>query len=157
MTDKDGERRMKRQPCSSSNSVLEGDLELAAQYNIIDQLKVLETDMGFYVVAIFADKVKILEVHKNKGLPDWFYILSQLLAEPGKEWYLTTRRDRESPRLFKDLKRLNEYLQEKDPRDGFTLIRNQELPGTPKTKVGRGVLTLGAKKAKIEAKAIQVP
>ncbi|WP_372371939.1 hypothetical protein [Xanthomonas axonopodis] len=154
MTDKDGERRMKRQPCSPSNSVLEGDLELAAQYNIIDELKVLETDLGFYVVALFKDKVNFLEKHKSKGLPEWFYILSQLLAEPGKEWYLTTRRDRESPRLFKDLKRLNEYLQEKDPRDGFVLIRNQDLPGTPKTKVGRAALPLAAKRAKIETTVI---
>ncbi|WP_274508711.1 hypothetical protein [Xanthomonas campestris] len=154
MTDQDGQERMKRPPCSPSNSMLEGDLELAAGFKIVDELKVLETDLGFYVVAQFADKFNFLEEHKSKGLPEWFYILSQLLAEPGKEWYLTTRRDRESPRLFKDLKRLNEFLQEKDPNGGFVLIRNQDLPGTPKTKVGRAALPLTVKRAKIETTVI---
>lgn len=134
MTDIDSRARMKRLPCTVSNSILEADLELGAKHNIIAELQVLETEHGFYVVANFADKSRILDRHKGKGLPEWFYVLAQLLSEPGKDWFLTTRRDRESPRLFKDLKRLNEFLIEKSPTSGFVLLRGQELPGTAKPK-----------------------
>ncbi|MCF3642940.1 hypothetical protein LXM94_23525 [Rhizobium sp. TRM95111] len=95
--------------------------------------------MGFYVVATFSDHTHILKQHKGKGLPEWFYVLAQLLAEPGKEWYLTTRRDRSSPRLFKDLMRLNDHLKEMYPTESFTLMRNQAMPGTPKTKVQKPI------------------
>ena len=125
---------MKRQPCEPSNSILEGDLELAAKHNIIEKLKVMETKIGFYLVAEFADKSNVLDKHKRTGLPDWFYIIAQLLSEPGKEWYLTTRRDRTVPKVFKDLKRMNDHLKEAYPTESFVLIRDQDFPGVPKTK-----------------------
>ena len=99
---------MTRHPCSPENSILEGDLELAVIQNTLDELKVMETTEGFYVVVLLK----------------W--------AE-GKEWYLTTRRDRFMPKVFKDLKRLNDHIREAYPTDSFTLFRNQELPPRPKT------------------------
>ncbi len=118
-----------RPPCSASNSILEPDLELAAKHNIIDQLEVLETDDGFYLLATFADHGEVLKQSRGQGLPEWFYILAQLLSEPNKQWYLTTRRDRDSPRLFKDLKRLNEHLKDKYPLNSFTLHRHVKIAG----------------------------
>lgn len=134
MTDPQHRTDMKRQPCSPSNSILEGDLELAAKQQIIEKLKVMETPVGFYVIAEFSDKSHVLDKHKGTGLPEWFYIIAQLLSEPGKEWYLTTRRDRTVPKVFKDLKRLNDHLKEAYPTDSFVLIRGQDVPGIPKTK-----------------------
>ncbi|QGG78963.1 hypothetical protein [Pseudomonas syringae] len=125
-------------PCSPANSILEGDLELAASHGIIQKLNVMETPAGFYVSALFADKTHVLKRYKGSGLPEWFYVIAQLLSEPGKEWYLTTRRDRESPKIFKDLNRLNDHLKEFYPTDSFELIRNRDVPGKPKTKGLKG-------------------
>lgn len=99
---------MKRIPCSPANSILESDLELSVQQQTLEKLKVMETPEGFYVIA----QVKWAE---------------------GKEWYLTTRRDRTKPRLYKDLKRLNDHLREAYPTDSFELFRNQSVP--PKGKL----------------------
>lgn len=92
--------------CSPENSILEGDLELAVLQETIDQIQVMETPVGFYVVVLLK----------------W--------AE-GKQWYLTTRRDRHTPKVFKDLKRLNDHLRELYPTDSFVLFRNMELPPQP--------------------------
>lgn len=94
---------MTRHPCSPENSILESDLEIAVLQNAIKELKVMETPEGFYVVVL-------------------------LKWAKGKEWYLTTRRDRYMPKVFKDLKRLNDHIREAYPTDRFTLFRNQELP-----------------------------
>lgn len=92
--------------CSPENSILEGDLELAVLQKTIDRIQVMETPVGFYVVVLLK----------------W--------AE-GKQWYLTTRRDRHTPKVFKDLKRLNDHLRELYPTDSFVLFRNMELPPQP--------------------------
>jgi len=92
-----------RPSCNPENSILEGDLELAVLQKTINKLKVMETTQGFYVVVL----LKWVE---------------------GKEWYLTTRRNRNAPKIFKDLKRLNDHLKEVYPTDSFELIRNQQLP-----------------------------
>jgi hypothetical protein len=109
MTDPNDDRaNMKKLPCSPENSILEGDLELAVLQKTLDALKVMETPVGFYVIALLK----------------W--------AE-GKEWYLTTRRDRNMPKIFKDLSRLNDHLKETYPTESFELFRNQELPPRPKS------------------------
>ncbi len=97
-----------KQPCSPANSILESDLELAAQQQTIEKLKVIETPEGFYVIA-------------------------QFLWAEGKEWYLTTRRKRTEPRLFKDLKRLNDHLKAY-PTHGFELFRDQSMPSKAKAQ-----------------------
>lgn len=94
---------MNRTPCSPANSILEGDLDLAVQQETLKKLIVAETPEGFYVVA-------------------------QLKWAGNKEWYLTTRRERTKPKLFKDLKRLNDHLKEAYPTDSFELLRNQTVP-----------------------------
>jgi len=117
---------MKQAPCSPANSVLEGDLQLAVKHQIIKSLTVVETPVGFSVVIEFSGKTNILKQHRQAGLPDWFHILVQLLVTPGKQWYLTTRRNRTRPRIFKDLSRLNDYLRQTCPDNGFTLVRTQQ-------------------------------
>jgi hypothetical protein len=102
-------KQMNLLPCSLANSILEGDLELAAQQQTIDRLVVMETPEGFYVIAKF------------------------LWAE-GKEWYLTTRRNRSEPRLYKDLIRLNNNMKAIYPTIGFELLRNQQMPPTAPKK-----------------------
>lgn len=90
-------------PCSLASSILEGDLELAAQQQTLDKLIVMETPSGFYVIARF-------------------------LWAKDRDWYLTTRRKRTEPRLYKDLIRLNKNMKEIFPTVGFELLRNQNLP-----------------------------
>jgi len=100
---------MKLPPCSPENSILEGDLELAVLHQkAVEKLKVMETPVGFYVV-VFLKWAK------------------------GKEWYLTTRRDRYTPKIFKCLKLMNDRMREAYPTDRFELFRNQELPPRPKS------------------------
>lgn len=94
---------MNRPTCSPANSILEGDLELAVQQQTLKKLAVAETADGFYVIA-------------------------QLKWAGAKEWYLTTRRERTKPRLFKDLKRLNEHLKVAYPTESVEILRNQEVP-----------------------------
>lgn len=89
-------------PCSPANSVLEGDLEFAIQQETLKKLVVAETPEGYYVVAEFK----------------W----------ADKEWYLTTRRERSQPKLFKDLNRLNDHLKTAYPTDSIEILRNQKLP-----------------------------
>jgi len=94
---------MNRTPCSPANSILEGDLDLAVLQQTLIKLIVAETPEGFYVIA-------------------------KLKWAGNKEWYLTTRRERTKPKLFKDLKRLNDHLKEAYPTDSFELLRNQVVP-----------------------------
>lgn len=90
-------------PCGPANSLLEGDLELAVQQHTLTQLSIAETPEGFYVIA-------------------------RLRWADSKDWYLTTRRERTRPRLFKDLNRLNEFLRESYPTERVELLRNQQFP-----------------------------
>lgn len=94
---------MQRTPCGPGNSLLEGDLELAIKQESLKKLTVAETVHGFYVIA-------------------------QLKWAGNKEWYLTTRRDRTKPRLFKDLKRLNDHLKVAYPTDSIEILRNEVIP-----------------------------
>lgn len=90
-------------PCSAATSMLEADLELAVEQRTLTKLAIAETADGFYVLA-------------------------QVSWAADKDWYLTTRRDRTRPRLFKDLNRLNDLLRESYPTARVELLRNQDLP-----------------------------
>lgn len=94
---------MANKPCSAENSILETDLLLAVKQDTIRKLKIMET-------------------------LDGFYIMTELLWAEGKCWYLTTRRDRTAPKMFKDLTRLNKHLREEYPTNIVELHRNQEQP-----------------------------
>jgi uncharacterized protein with von Willebrand factor type A (vWA) domain len=114
---------MNRTPCSPANSILEGDLELAVQQQTLKKLVVAETPEGFYVVA-------------------------QLKWAGNKEWYLTTRRERTKPRLFKDLKRLNDQLKAAYPTDSVEILRNQVVPEQGKATHPASALPQTEEKAK---------
>lgn len=94
---------MNRIPCSPANSLLESDLEVAVSQQTLNTLVIAETPQGFYVMA-------------------------QLKWAGNKQWYLTTRRERMQPRLFKDLNRLNELLKTAYPTDSVEILRKQFLP-----------------------------
>jgi hypothetical protein len=116
-------------PCSLASSILEGDLELAAQQQTLDKLIVMETPEGFYVIARF-------------------------LWAKGKDWYLTTRRNRTEPRLYKDLIRLNKNMKEIFPTIGFELLRNQHMPPA---EVEEPVQTLTANPGKAKKPTKRTP
>ena len=65
--------------------------------------------------------------------PEGFYVIARFLWAKGKDWYLTTRRNRSEPRLYKDLIRLNNNMKKIHPTIGFELLRNQHMP--PPTEV----------------------
>lgn len=90
-------------PCSPANSILESELSLAVQQETLTHLQVMEVEEGFFVMV-------------------------RLVWSSEKDWYLTTRRDRHNPKLFKDLKRLNEHLKKEYPTNCFRLLRYQTLP-----------------------------
>lgn len=94
-------------PCSAATSMLEADLELATEQQTLTKLTIAETAGGFYVVA-------------------------RVRWAADKDWYLTTRRDRTRPRLFKDLHKLNDLLRESYPTARVELLRNQDLPAPGK-------------------------
>nr|BBE29087.1 hypothetical protein [uncultured bacterium] len=104
MTDTNENRaNMTLPPCGPDNSILETDLERAVLLKAISKIKVMET-------------------------PDGFYVVVGLKASQGSEWYLTTRRERYTPKLFKDLTRLNDHLRETYPTSKVELFRDQQLP-----------------------------
>ena len=90
-------------PCNQATSILEGDLELAAQQHTLDKLFAMET-------------------------PDGFYVIARFIWAKDKDWYLTTRRNRTEPRLYKDLTRLSKNMKEIFPSIGFEVLRNQDMP-----------------------------
>lgn len=117
--------RMQLQTCSTENSILEADLGNAVLQRTLDKLKVMETDDGFYVVV-------------------------QVRWAGDKDWYLTTRRDRHMPKVFKDLKRLNDHLREFYPTDSFELFRGMTLP--PPSNVGNNDSEQSSKPIDIKSK-----
>jgi len=89
--------------CSEDNVILEADLKQAIKHNSIEQLHVMELNDNTY------------------------FLVVNLTWAIGKNWYLCTQRSK-SPRIFKDLTRMNEYLREKFPTQCVILHRNQVLP-----------------------------
>ena len=90
-------------PCSVENSILEPDLEVAIKQKALDTLQIMEVLEGYYVIV------------KLKWSAD-------------RIWYVTTRRERKNPKIYKDLNRLNEHLKKTYPTDCFVLYRNQKIP-----------------------------
>lgn len=74
--------------CNPGNSVDEASLRFAVQQNNVDELTIRETADGLY------------------------YITFRFITSNEKEWYLVTYRNRNSPKMFKDLTRLNKHLKE---------------------------------------------
>lgn len=101
-------------PCGLENSVLEPDLRGAAVQGVIADIDVMET---------------ALVSQKGQVLPEFAYFISVRMKWSGsKRWYLTTRRYRDRPRLFKHIATLNEMLRDVAPTMTVTLHRGAELP-----------------------------
>lgn len=66
------------------------------------------------------DFITKLVIHE---IDDGFYITVKLTWSGEKIWYLTTRRDKHSPRIFKSLSRLNDYLKEKVYTKELKIVR----------------------------------
>jgi len=94
---------MQLQSCTIDNSLLSAELSNAAIQKTLDKITVMETLSGFYVVV-------------------------QIKWSGSKDWYLVTRRNRNEPKVFMDLKRLNDHLLEICPSIGFELIRKMNFP-----------------------------
>jgi len=91
------------EPCSIANSIIEADLKIAVEQQTITELRIMEIRGGFYVTLKF----------KWSG---------------NKIWYLSTRRDRATPRVFISLTRLNDFLRDSVPTGEVLLLRNQAMP-----------------------------
>ncbi len=94
--------------CTSNNSLLEGEILTASQRQTITQIEVLETGKGLCLAV-------------------------ELKWEPGKTWYITTRRNREEPKYYADLTRLSKHLNELAPGIDFLLRRDPKIPESQKT------------------------
>lgn len=79
-------------------SITENIIEAAQKQKFITDLAINEIEGGFYITVKFT----------------W---------SGEKKWYLTTRRDRDCPRIFKSLSRLNEYLKEKVYTNELKIVR----------------------------------
>lgn len=92
-------------PCTPQNSIQQAELEKFVALKVPLQIKIMELENGN------------------------FYAIVEL--KPGGESrhvYLVTRMKRYSPRIFKDLTRINNYLRESCPTSMVELHRNQVLP-----------------------------
>ncbi|MES2663948.1 MAG: hypothetical protein V4629_11675 [Pseudomonadota bacterium] len=88
--------------CSLKNSLSETDLLIAAEQDTLEKILVVEVENGFCV-------------------------LVEMKWAKDKKWFISTRRERHSPRLFKDLNRLNAFLKEHFPFTNYVLKRNGSL------------------------------
>lgn len=74
-----------------------------------------------------------LFVHET---PVGFYLCAELSWKPSRLWYLTTKLDRYTPRIFKDLHRLHEFIDSLGHNlDEYVIRRHQELPKPDKEAV----------------------
>ncbi|WP_432355599.1 hypothetical protein RMR16_026710 (plasmid) [Agrobacterium sp. rho-13.3] len=125
---------MARPPCNSQNSVLETELERLAKLGLVATLAINETQLGYYVTATFARSPKALKMVQEMGLTSEAETINKLISDENKVWYLTTRRERNSPRVHKHLGRLNDFMRERYPTDIVLLMRDQEWPGKAAVK-----------------------
>ena len=92
----------------AGSGILESELQLASDMGGIEALTVVETEAGFIVRATLKGKV----AHRH----------------------MTTRREPLTPRLFKDLERLNNLLRSIYPEGAIELEIEQKYSPTPSKK-----------------------
>jgi len=86
------------------DSVPERVLKDSAMKNTLIKLKVMETDEGHY------------------------YVIAKFIWSKD-EFFIRSRRNKKSPKIFKNLQRLNSHLKKEiSPDVGFELLRHQTLP-----------------------------
>lgn len=88
-----------------NNTINENEFKLAAKQDVVEKVYVMEVDNGFYLIIY-------------------------LKWSQEKQWYLVPRRNRLTPRIFKDLTRLNEFLKSICGTVGFELIRFKQNEST---------------------------
>jgi len=93
--------------CSVETTLLEPDLAEACRTKTLEYIDIIELP---------ADELEVM------GIPSGFYVVAKLSRSRLK--YLTTKRDRNNPRLFKHLERLTRLLGEICPTGTVTLHRN---------------------------------
>lgn len=125
---------MARPPCNFQNSVLETELERLAKLGLVATLAINETKLGYYVTATFAQSPRALKMAQEMGLTSEAETIKRLISDETKVWYLTTRRERNSPRVHKHLGRLNDFMRERYPTDSVLLMRDQAWPGKTAVK-----------------------
>lgn len=92
----------------SKGSIIKINPELAVTENVLETSQT----QGF---------ITELVIHEaNEG----FYITVKFTWSADKIWYLTTRREKETPRIFRSLSRLNEYLKEKVYTKELKIVRS---------------------------------
>jgi len=105
---------MKLKPCTEETSLLEADLMTADRQNNVELIQIME----------------VLDVPGRASEPGSAYYLLVTLKTSPKHWYFTTRRERDEPRLFRDLRRLRAYLKENFPKTDIRMEIDQTLPPT---------------------------
>lgn len=79
-------------------AITENVIETSHQQGFITELIIYEVDGGFYITV-------------------------KLTWSGDKVWYLTTRREKDTPRIFKSLNTLNDYLREKVYTKELKIVR----------------------------------
>ena len=119
---------MIKQPDMPDCSILENELARVAEQEKIDGFKIIETADGFYVVA-------------------------SIKARKPESLYLSTRREPEQPRLFRDLERLNSLLRELYPNGSIELECVQKYQAKSKKPVTKKKPASKKRRASKKAKA----
>ena len=87
---------MSKPPCGLANSLLEPEFRDAAMQGVIAHLEILETP--------------------HDGATSRVYFVAARMQWSGEKlWYLTTRRDRDTPRKFRDISALLRLLRDIAP------------------------------------------
>ena len=79
---------------------------------------------------IFESKLLVAATHQAlmplivKDTPQGFMVVAKLNWAKDTDWFLTTRRNRNSPRFFKSLDRLNEHLRTIAPTVPVQILRH---------------------------------
>ncbi|MDV7561162.1 hypothetical protein R4576_18350 [Acinetobacter baumannii] len=87
------------------------ELKIDSDLSITEQILESSHKQGF-----------ITELTINE-VPEGFYLTVTLTWSGTKVWYLTTRREKDTPRIFKNLDRLNEYLKDKVFTEEVKIVR----------------------------------
>ena len=106
--------------CSVENTILESELQNSAKQREVTAIHVVEEKEGYYVFV-------------------------KLRWALNKRWYIATRRNREAPKIWKDLGRLNRQLKELCPENKYLLHRKE--PGEEELEAEEKVGLVEAAKA----------
>lgn len=90
--------------CSPDTSITETELRRAVQEKKVKRLALIEVKTGFFLIAF------VVRIGGVQGL------------------YVTTRRERYEPRVWRNLERMNTWLKELAADLNVVIVRKQKLP-----------------------------